>query len=314
MRDDHFTFKAGDAAPIFVYRWRPDVGVGKAVVHIAHGLAEHAGRYERLAEALTTAGYLVCAHDYRGHGRTARGLDETGHFGDGDGWRVLVGDLVAICRAEKAEYPKLPLILFAHSLGTSLAQQVIYEHPDLFHAVAMSGPNGRVSALVGIGRLLAKLERRRLGKRGRSKLLNSLSFGNFNKAFQPNRTSFDWLSRDEREVDRYLADPMCGFIASTESWVEILTAIPALARTENRARIRKDLLIYLFSGGDDQVNENGRGCEALARAYRAAGLKNVSYKIYPHARHETLNETNREQVTADLIEWMDCVRVLVPSQ
>src|SRR5262249_39650033 len=149
-----------------------------------------------------------------------------------------------------------------------------------------------------------------LGKRGRSALINSLSFGSFNKPFTPNRTAFDWLTRDEDEVDKYIADPMCGFIASAQLWVDMLDAIPKIAKAANRARIPKNLPIYLFSGSEDQVNENGRGCEMLARAYQEAGLGNVSYRIYPDARHETLNEINRKQVAADLVDWLECVRVL----
>jgi alpha-beta hydrolase superfamily lysophospholipase len=314
MKDDHFTFAAPDGAEVFVYRWRPDIGVGKAVVHIAHGLAEHAGRYQRLAEALTGDGYLVCANDHRGHGRTARTVEDLGHFGDEDGWNRVAQDLATICRSEKAENNRAPLILFGHSMGSTLAQQAIYQHPDLFDAVAMSGANGVVSPAVHAGRVIARFERLRLGKRGRSDLINRLSFDNFNRAFKPNRTAFDWLSRDDAEVDKYIADPWCGFVASTQLWVEMLDAITEIASEENRAKIRRDLPIYLFSGMDDQVNDSGRGCTALAESYRRVGLKNVSYKIYPRARHETLNEINRDEVTGHLIEWLDAVVSLLRNR
>lgn len=310
MRDDHFTFNADDGMGIFVYCWRPDVGIGKAAVHIAHGLAEHAGRYERLAEALTSSGYIVYANDHRGHGRTARAAEDIGYFGDVDGWNCVVKDLGAMCSAEKEENGDLPLFLFGHSMGSLMTQQAIYEYPDLFDAAVMSGPNGTVSPLVHFGKAIAKFERLRLGQRGKSDLINRMSFDAFNKAFKPNRTAFDWLSRDEAEVDKYIADPLCGFMASIQLWVDLLAAITEIANPENRAKIRRDLPLYLFSGMDDQVNEEGRGCAVLAESYRQIGLKNVSYKIYPRARHETLNEINRDEVTLHLIEWMDAVVTL----
>jgi alpha-beta hydrolase superfamily lysophospholipase len=314
MRDDHFTFRASDGEKLFVYRWRPDVGVGKALVQICHGLAEHAGRYERLAEELTQNGFLVYAHDQRGHGRTAQSAEATGYFADHNGWSRIVQDVIELGEAEKQEYPRLPRVIFGHSMGTFVVQQIIYQRPHLFDGVIMSGPNGVVSPLVQVGKLVTRIERWRLGKHGRSELINSLSFDSYNRAFKPNRTSFDWLSRDEAEVDKYIADPMCGFLASTELWMELLMAIPEVARTENRRKIRKDMPIFLFSGGDDPVNDNGRGCESLGRTYREMGIRNVSYKIYPFARHETLHETNREQVTRDVVEWLECVRALFPAQ
>lgn len=310
MRNDHFTFTASDGARLFVYRWRPDVGIGKGIVQIAHGLAEHAGRYERLAEELTSQGYQVYANDHRGHGRTAESNDDLGFCGERDCWNRMVRDVIELCEAAKRENPTLRLTLFGHSMGSAMTQQALYEAPDACDAAALSGANGTVSPLVHLGRLIARIERLRLGRRGRSNLINSLTFDGFNQPFAPNRTAFDWLSRDEREVDRYIADSHCGFIATTQFWIDFLDAIPEIARTANRRRIRPTLPIYLFSGGDDPVNDNARGCEALARTYRELGIKNVSYKIYPYARHETLNETNRETVTRDFVEWLEAVRML----
>lgn len=307
MKQKHTSFTTEDGASIFVYHWLPEATITRAVVHITHGLAEHAGRYERLAEGLTTRGYLVYAHDHRGHGRTARAPEALGYFAAQDGWQHVVSDLITLCEAEQARHTGLPLLLFGHSMGTIAAQAAIYQAPELFDAVAMSGPNGKVDALVHLGRVAAWIERLRLGGRGASEMLNKLSFDTFNKAFAPNRTAFDWLSRDEDEVDRYLADPLCGFNASTQAWIDLLGGIIQNAKPEHRARVRPDLPLYLFSGGDDMVNDHGRGCVALAEAYKQSGLRNVSYKIYPHARHETLNELNRAQVTNDLLDWFDAV-------
>jgi alpha-beta hydrolase superfamily lysophospholipase len=308
MRAEHFTFTADDWAQLYVYCWLPDdEGDTKAVVHIAHGLAEHAGRYEHVARFLVTQGYAVYANDQRGHGRTAKTPAELGHLADTDGWQRIAKDLVQMCTEEKQKHEGLPLILLGHSLGAQLAQQMAYEQGDLFDAIAMSGPNGKVSPLAHAGKLIARFERLRLGKRGRSQLINRLSFAEFNKNFAPNRTAFDWLSRDAAEVDKYINDPLCGFIATTQTWVDILDAMTEIAQPGNRARIRKDLPLYLFSGHHDPVNEFGNGLEALVEAYRNQGVRSVRFKLYPAARHETFNETNCLEVLNDLLDWLNLV-------
>lgn len=305
MKENHFTFTASDGAKLFVYRWLPDVGIGKAVVHIAHGLAEHAGRYERLAESLTENGYVVFANDYRGHGKTAQQQEEVGYFADHDGWQRILKDIEEIAGLERNEFPNHRLILLGHSMGSLVAQHLATR--SLFDAVSMSGANGIASPLVRVGKLIAKIERWRLGKRGKSETINKLSFDAFNNAFKPNRTSFDWLSRDEDEVDKYIADQMCGFLCSTQLWLDMLGAMTEAARPEFRARIPKQLPVYLFSGSLDPVNEQGRGSTALAEYYRSIGMEKVSYRIFTQARHETLNETNREEVTEHLIDWMNAI-------
>jgi len=312
MKEQHFTFTADDGAKLFVYRWQPDVGIGKAVVHIAHGLAEHAGRYERLAETLTENGFVVFANDYRGHGKTAQSAEDVGHFADQHGWQRILKDIEELARLERNEFFGHRVILFGHSLGSLVAQHLATR--DLFDAVAMSGANGLVSPLVRVGKLIAKLEHWRLGKRGKSELINNLTFDAFNKPFRPNRTSFDWLSRDEAEVDKYIADPMCGFLCSTQLWLDLLDAITESAKPEFRARVPKQLPMYLFSGSRDIANKEGRGSTALAEYYRSHGMEKVSYRIFTQARHETLNEINREEVTEHLVDWMNAIVKLLEAR
>ena len=196
-------------------------------------------------------------------------------------------------------------------MGALLAQRLIYEQPDLFDAVALSGANGKLDPMVNVGKLIARFERMRLGQRGRSKLLNALSFGGYNKHFPDAVTPFDWLTRDQQEVARYVNDPKCGFIATTQSWVDMLEGIPALHDPANHARIRKDLPLYLFGGHRDPVNSFGAGLEMLVAAYRRAGIRSIRHQLYPNARHEIFNETNRTEVFHHLLEWLDLIRVQV---
>ncbi|WP_437611535.1 alpha/beta hydrolase [Sorangium sp. So ce834] len=304
MPADTFTFQADDGRELFVHRWLPDDGA-RGIFHIAHGMSEHAGRYARLAHALCAAGWAVYANDHRGHGRTARERGELGFFASQGGFQRVVRDLAALIAREQEEHPGLPVVLFGHSMGSSLVQEYLIERGGSIQGAVLSGSSGKPSPLVDAGRLLARAERRRLGERGKSQLLQSMSFDSFNKLFAPARTPFDWLSRDRAEVDGYMADPHCGFPATVSLWIDLLDAMVEIARPERQARIPKDLPVYVFSGSRDPVGGPLRGVTQMIEAYRAAGLRRVTQRIYPGGRHEMLNEINREEVVRDLLAWLD---------
>ncbi|KYG07210.1 hydrolase [Sorangium cellulosum] len=304
MPADTFTFQADDGRELFVYRWLPDDGA-RGIFHIAHGMSEHAGRYARLAHALSAAGWAVYANDHRGHGRTARERGELGFFASQGGFQRVVRDLAALIAREQEEHPGLPVVLFGHSMGSSLVQEYLIERGGSIQGAVLSGSSGKPSPLVDAGRLVARAERRRLGERGKSQLLQSMSFDSFNKLFAPARTPFDWLSRDRAEVDGYIADPCCGFPATVSLWIDLLDAMVDIARPERQARMPKDLPVYVFSGSRDPVGGPLRSVTQMIEAYRAAGLRRVTPRIYPGGRHEMLNEINREEVVRDLLAWLD---------
>jgi alpha-beta hydrolase superfamily lysophospholipase len=305
MRSDTFTFQADDGKDLFVYRFLPDPGPPSSIVHIAHGMAEHAGRYARLAEALTAAGHAVYANDHRGHGRTAQGPDELGFFASQGGFQRVVRDLDLLIAHEKQQHPGLPVTLLGHSMGSFLTQAFLLQQGHALKAAALSGSAGKPDLLSQAGRLVARLERLRLGERGRSKLLTSLSFDAFNKKFAPNRTGFDWLSRDPAEVDKYVADSLCGFAVTTTMWIDVLDGTAHIADPARQRQIPPDLPIYIFSGARDPVGQETKSVGQLVAAYQAAGLRRVTHRFYPEARHETLNEINRDEVTRDLVGWLD---------
>lgn len=294
-----------DGASIALYTWPLPTQPIKAAVQIAHGLAEHAARYDRLADALVRAGYAVFASDHRGHGQTAQSPSELGHLPRPHGFQRVVDDLYAVNRRIAAEHPNVPRVLFGHSFGSFAAQQYLGTYGDSLAGAVLSGSNTGVGALAKVGVLVASVERFRLGSAKTSALLQQMSFGSYNKAFAPTRTESDWLSRDAAEVDKYVADPLCGFAATTETWNELLRALIRIEAPSFQARVPKSLPIYLFAGDLDPVGQAGRGPTKLARAYTRAGLKDVTLKLYPGARHETLNEINRDEVTADMITWLD---------
>lgn len=303
MRADTFTFTADDGAPLFVHRFLPD-GAPTAVVHIAHGMAEHGARYARFAEALTAEGYAVQADDHRGHGRTSPADHDRGFVASRGSWERLVRDQEQLLAHAKQQHPGLPAVVFGHSMGSFLVQSLLLTQSRAVSAAVLSGSNGKPGALAQAGRLVARIERMRLGERGKSKLLTALSFDDFNKKFAPTRTGFDWLSRDPAEVDKYVADPACGFAVSTSLWVALLDATAANADPARQAGVRSDLPVFLVAGARDPVGEMGRGVQRLEAEYKAAGLRNVTCKLYPDARHEILNETNRDEVTGDILAWL----------
>jgi alpha-beta hydrolase superfamily lysophospholipase len=301
-----FVLSATDGVALHVHRWEPEI-FPKAAVQIVHGLAEHGGRYGRLATALCTAGYAVYAGDLRGHGRTSAGPHDLGFFAESDGWQKCLGDLWLLHRRIAVDHPGLPILLVGHSMGSFLAQQFASEHGDMLAGLVMAGSDGPPKLLARAGRLVARLERMRHGPRGRSALIHSLAFGAYNKSFRPVRTPFDWLSRDSVEVDRYVNDPLCGFVPTVQLWVDLLDALGRIATTERLARIPKSLPIHVIAGTRDPVSSNARGLERLLAAYQRAGLERVTHGFYDGARHELFNETNRDEVTRDLIAWLDQV-------
>lgn len=290
---------APDGHQIQTYTW--PLEQAKAWVHINHGMAEHASRYERLAQALNAEGYSVVAHNHRGHGTSL--TTQLGHYSDQQGWQKVVSDIGVVrdacCQSD------LPYYLMGHSMGSFIVQAYMVETDKTVDALILSGSNYQSQLLAKAGRSIAKLERFRLGTTKPSKLLQFLSFGSFNQAFKPNRTDFDWLSKDHAEVDKYINDPLCGFDCSTQLWVDMLTGLIDLFSPKSFSKIQADLPIYIFGGDQDPVGEKGKGLPKLAAAYNQAGQNNVSMKLYPAGRHEMLNESNKEEVIADIVSWIN---------
>lgn len=299
-----FQLTAADGLVLHGFSWAP-TAPPRALIQLAHGMAEHALRYSHVAEALCAAGYFVVASDHRGHGKSIRPGEAVGHFADEGGWAKAVADLYLINRHFAAQHPGLPIAVLGHSMGSFLVQNLNFLHPDCMDATVLVASNGKPQPIAQAGRLVARVERARLGKRGRSTLLNKLSFEDFNAKFKPNRTPFDWVSRDTKQVDAYVADPLCGFMVTVQTWIDLLDALPMLTKPENLARLPKARPILVFSGDRDPVGLMGKGAKSLVESFRAAGLSKVEFKLYPGARHEILNETNREEVLADLVAWLD---------
>ncbi len=304
MADPTFTLQTPDGAVVVVHRWLPD-DEPKAVVQIAHGMAEHAARYAHVAKALNDRGYAVYANDHRGHGQTAVTEDELGFFAESRGWARVLDDLYRLNQRIGEEHPGLPVLLFGHSMGSFLTQQYLFTFPATIRGAVLSGSTRHLGPDLEAGAVLARAEIKRQGPRGHSELLQALAFGQFNKAFAPNRTDFDWLSRDPEQVDAYIEDPRCGFLVTNRFWLDLFSGARVIRQTERLESIPLEMPIYVFSGAEDPVGEAGTGVERLLAAYERAGLHQVTSRLYPGGRHEMVNEINRDEVIADLGDWLD---------
>jgi alpha-beta hydrolase superfamily lysophospholipase len=281
-----FTVCAADGARTIAYKALP-AGRAKAIVQIAHGMAEHAARYRRLTAALNAAGYAVYANDHRGHGASAaaHGL---GEFGPG-GFQNLVDDLAAVSRVAQSETPNAPLILLGHSMGSFAAQLYLLEHHARLAGLVLSGTaavDALVEAMAAAGEAAGP--------------------GSMNAAFAPARTDFDWLSRDEAEVDAYVADPLCGFPLADAAMASVLQTAGVARHDPRLASVRGDLPVFVISGEFDPVTGPSQAfVGALLDSWRSAGLSRIDHRVYPGGRHEMLNETSRDEVTSELIAWLD---------
>ncbi|MFE7549639.1 alpha/beta fold hydrolase [Streptomyces gardneri] len=287
-----FTFTSRDGIAIHVHTWLPEGDV-RGVVQIAHGMGEHAARYAPLAEHLTGLGFVVYAGDHRGHGLSMHA--GAGHFGE-NGWNLLVEDIAALTRIARDRHPGAPVILLGHSMGSFAVQQYLLDHAALVDGVALSGTTAVDGLLTGLAE--AARQAAEAGAEGGG------VFDAFNAAFAPNRTEADWLSRDDKQVDAYLADPLCGFAADDRGMADMGAAAGRLAAPEG---IPAGLPVCVLVGDHDPLNARLALSDLLVARYREAGLTDLTYRSYEGARHEVLNETNRDEVVADLTAWIERV-------
>ena len=299
---EEFSLAASDGTDVACYRWLTDSP--KAAVHIAHGMGEHAQRYDAVARRLNQAGYLVYANDHRGHGKT--GAANLGYMG-GDGWNRVLADAYEINRLIRDAHPDLPLMLLGHSMGSMMAQQYITRYGASIDALVLSGSPGFKAGLGNVvSGALARFEKWRLGEDAQSAIMQNALFAGSNKPFDgPDATGFEWLSRDADEVRKYVDDEACGFVLSAGSLVDLFAGANATREPANLARVPKDLPIYVFSGSDDPVHSEKQDIERMLLAFSQAGLQHVDLRWYEGGRHEMFNETNRDEVIADLIGWLD---------
>ena len=300
VRHQRHSLKAGDDHEIHLQTWEPagDAGV---VIQILHGLGEHGDRYSRFAAAAVERGFAVCVHNHRGHGSETTHL---GHFADTGGWHAVVDDSRSVNRFLSERYNDRPIVMLGHSMGSFIAQSYAMNYGNELSGLVLSASTWSSVLLLAIARVLAQIEAWRLGAHLHSGLLHNLGFASHNKTFAPARTEVDWLSKDAAEVDKYIADPLCGGPYSIRLWMDLFGGLQEITSDKALLRIPADLPILITGGEVDPVGGD-KGMGKLLQHYAQTGHQRLRAKIYPDGRHEMLNETNRDQVTKDWLEWID---------
>lgn len=281
--------------------WTPE-GEPKAVVQLIHGIAEHIGRYDEFARFLNAHGYVVAADDHMGHGGSVEN-GVKGYFSGG--WLSAVEDEKRLHDEIAAQYPVLPYFILGHSMGSFLLRTYLYMYPGELSGAIISGTGWQPEAALRAGLALCRLEQLRIGETGCSKLLKELMFGAYNKKFRPNRTPNDWICSDPAVVDAYTNDELCGFDATVGLTRDMLTGISMNQKKENLAKMDKELPVLFISGMQDPVGAMGEGVLACIDAFKRAGIRHVTIRLYPEGRHEMLNEVNRTEVYADILSWLE---------
>jgi len=299
MMKGTFTSVAG---PQLDYRiWLPE-GKPKAIVQLVHGMAEHIDRYDAPARAFSDAGYLVVGHTHLGHGPRA---DLKGYFAKKNGWQCLIDDVHTLRQRTEKHYPGLPYILLGHSMGSFVARCYVQQYAQGMNGLILSGTGYFAKPIVIGGLTAANLVCLLGGAKKPSPFINQLAFSSSNKPFAPNRTDFDWLTRVDEEVDKYIADPCCGFLFTGSGYRDMFRGLNRLTNLKNLQKIPKELPIMLLSGDQDPVGGMGEGVKKVAQEFVAAGVRNTVFRLHAKDRHEVFNEEDRLEAYAEVIQWMD---------
>lgn len=282
----------------------PD-GAPRAVVQIVHGIAEHIERYDDFMRFLAENGIVAVGDDHLGHGKSVTEPGDLGFFNDKDGWDYAVMDEERLHDQMREEYPDVPYIFFGHSMGSFLTRTLIIKCPDKYDAAILSGTGHQSKALVYAGGLLANLTVKLKGARADGQQLNDVAFGTYLSHITDPRTPFDWLTRDEAAVDKYIADPMCGFVCTASLYRDMMDGVKFITTQSNIDKMDKTKPIYFMSGAEDPVGDYGVGVDRAYKAFCKAGLHDVKIRLYPGGRHEMLNETNHLEVYKDILDWIN---------
>ena len=291
-----------DGASLAVYEWLPEKQP-TGVLHIVHGMAEHALRYDAFAQKACNNGFAVIASDHRGHGKTAQDAAAIGYLADRDGFARVVDDQHEINADLKSRYPSLPLVIVGHSFGSFVTQEYLERYGATVDAAVLIGTSGP-NPSVRLAALLASLTCLVKGRKAPAKLMNALVFGAYTRAVPNAKTEFDWLSRDAAEVQKYIADDRCGFLCTAGFYQDFMRGLLRIHRKKALQGIPITTPILITAGSCDPVSNGSKTLKGLFRLYQRRGIQDVTVKIYEQARHEILNEINKEEVTADILHWI----------
>ena len=300
-----FTFLSSDGIhQIHNRQWLPD-GPVRRVVQLVHGVAEHIGRYDAFARYLAEHGCAVAGDDHLGHGQSVGEASELGWFAEEKGWEHLVRDEKTLRDILRERFPDVPLVLFGHSMGSFIARTYLGVYPGEYSACVLSGTGHQPAVVCRTGRLLARREIGAHGSKYRSPSLQKLAFGSYLKRIESPIGPNDWICRDEAVIRAYGDDPLCGFTATAGLMHDMMDGLLTIGRRAHMDRMDKAMPVLFIAGTEDPVGGYGKGVEKVAARFRAVGMRDVTVKLYPGARHEVLNELEKQTVWRDTLAWME---------
>ncbi|MEG1458201.1 MAG: alpha/beta hydrolase [Acetivibrio sp.] len=297
------TLKSSNDTNIVTYFIYKPKNIPKAILQISHGMCEYVERYEPFIDFMTGNDILVCGNDHIGHKNSVASKEDLGYFASKDGWTFLPKDVAQLTKSIKKFYPDLPVFLFGHSMGSFIARAYIAQFGSLVDGVILCGTSGS-NPVLGIGKFIISMVKKFKGERYRSKFLDHLMFGQYNRKYAKVRTEKDWLTKDEAIVDAYLKDEYCTFLFTTSGFYDLSMLLGYVSSKIWYDSVPKDLPLYLISGDMDPVGNWGKGIEEVQENLKKENLKDFSCKLYPNYRHELLNEQNKEVVYEDILNWL----------
>ena len=301
----HFTYQSQDGVTrIHAIEWIPDVPV-QAVLQICHGMVEYIDRYDDFARYLARHGYYVTGHDHLGHGQSVQDDSCHGYFHETKGNEYVIGDIHRLRKRTLKKYPNVPYFILGHSMGSFLVRQYIELYGKGLSGAIIMGTGAQPAPLLIAGKSLCRIIAAQKGWDYRSKFIDNMVFASYNKRFEPARTDKDWLTKDEKIVDAYLAHPWCTFRFTVNAYYHMFRGIQFLQKKKNICKIPKNLPLFLVAGSDDPVGNFGKNVKKVYRIYQACQIQDVQLKLYETDRHEILNETDRLDVYRDLLDWMN---------
>lgn len=309
MRDEfYFPSKDGNTE-IHTIEWKPE-GEVKAVLQLCHGMVEYIRRYDEFAEFMCGRGYYVVGNDHLGHGKSVQSKSEYGFFNEKYGNACVIGDMHTLRQRTMKKYPDAPYFMLGHSMGSLLVRQYIQMYGNgLSGAVLLGVSSDQSKAVLGCGKRLCRLMAVFRGWHYRSRLIDGMVLGSYNKKFKQARTRADWITSDQEHLDAYVSDPLCSFVFTVNAYYSMFSGMLSMEKKESIYMIPKTLPILFASGSDDPVGNFGKGVRKIYEQYKAAGLQDVALRLYDGDRHELLNETDRQQVYQDLFDWLEEKRV-----
>ena len=305
MNKQEFNFPSSDGiTTIRGVVYIPDGDI-KAILQISHGMVEFIDRYDDFAKYLTDKGILVTGNDHLGHGGSVTSEDNWGYFHEEEGYKKVLEDLHTVTKFTKEKYPNKPYFLLGHSMGSFYARRYLFTYGEELDGAIIMGSAWQEKVTVKTGKLLCKLIGLFKGSKYRSKFINNMALGPYNKKWEPSKTHNDWLTKDEKIVEWYSNEPKCSFIFTLNGFYNLFSVLDDACDKNNIAKVRKDLPILFMAGEDDPVGNFGKGVKKTYDTFKEAGIKDVSIKLYPNDRHEILNETDKDIVYEDLYNFIN---------